>query len=496
MKTLKTLLFVLPFLCFACKSDEEGVLYDSGLVANNNGTYNDESYYPTSGDQYHQEEENAFVDVSQEAVSTFSIDADGASYTNIRRYLNDNTMPPTAAVRTEEMINFFDLDYQHTQTEHPISINGEVSECPWKEGNKLVRIGIKGAPMTVRPTSNFIFLIDVSGSMSSSDKLPMLKKGFNMVVDELGANDRIAIVTYAGSQRVVLQSTSASEKQRIKSAINSLGSGGGTAGAQGIVTAYEIAQQNFIQGGNNRVIVGTDGDFNIGISNRDDLVSLIEEKRKSGVFLTALGVGRGNLNDAMLEQLANHGNGTYEYIDREEQLKNIFIDNFGKLFTVAKDVKVQVKFDANHVKSYRLIGYENRVLNNQDFNDDTKDAGEIGAGQNITALYEIIPQNSEFSGNASACVIDFRYKDPDNEHSKLLSTTILDEGNSFSSSSDFMQFTASIASFSLLLRKSQYKGTSNYGSIIEWLNNTSLLDPNNHKHELKILVQKAQQLDQ
>lgn len=486
MRTVKFLLLILPFLLFSCENGED---YDSVYYEQGNESF-------SGGDQYEQLEENPFVNVSDEAISTFSIDADGASYTNVRRYLNDNTMPPIEAVRTEEMINFFDLDYEYTTTEHPISINGEVSECPWKEKNKLVRIGIKGKPMTERPISNFVFLIDVSGSMSSPDKLEMLKTGFKLLVEELNTRDRIAIVTYAGSQKVILESTSADEKQKINSAINALGSGGGTAGAKGIVTAYEIAQQYFIQGGNNRVIIGTDGDFNVGVSSQDELVALIEKKRESGVFLTALGVGRGNLNDAMLEQLANHGNGTYEYIDNEKQLKNIFIDDFGKLFTVAKDVKVQVKFDANHVKSYRLIGYENRVLNNQDFDDDKKDAGEIGANQNITALYEIVPQDSLFKGNASTCEIDFRYKEPDADDSKLLTTTIIDQGNSFINTSNFMRFTASVASFSMLLRKSAYKGTSSYSNIIDWLNNTNLLDAHDYKNEFKTLVQKAEQLDQ
>jgi Ca-activated chloride channel family protein len=275
----------------------------------------------------------------------------------------------------------------------------------------LIRIGIKGKPLPKanRPGSNFVFLIDVSGSMSSGDKLELLKSGFNLFVDEIGTDDRVAIVTYAGRAGIVLESTPGNQKQKIKDAINSLGSGGSTAGVEGIITAYKIAQESFITGGNNRIILGTDGDFNVGISDREELVKLIEEKRESGIYLTVLGVGRGNLNDAALEQIANNGNGTYEYIDNLEQLKKVFIYEFDKFYAVAKDVKVQVKFNSSNVEAYRLMGYENRVLNEEDFEDDGKDAGEIGANQNITALYEIVPKNNPQYRFVPTFTIDFRY---------------------------------------------------------------------------------------
>ncbi len=445
------------------------------------------------GDNYDEIIENPFINTSDEATSTFSVDADGASYANIRRFIQESQqLPPVNAIRTEELINYFSLDYDYTDTTHPIDLNGEVSTCPWNTSNQLVRIGIKGKPIPEAelPASNFVFLIDVSGSMSSEDKLALLKNGFNLFVDELTDQDRVAIVTYAGNAGLVLPSTSGSQKQTIKDAINSLGSGGSTAGAEGIITAYEIAQQYLIEGGNNRIIIGTDGDFNVGPSSTEELVTLIEEKRELGIFLTVLGVGRGNLNDAALEQIANNGNGTYEYIDTIEQLRKVFIYDFSKFFTVAKDVKVQVQFNPENILAYRLIGYENRVLDNEDFEDDEEDAGEIGANQNITAIYEIIPQANQ-NLNIKALTIDFRYKNPDEDSSIPISLDVFDEGKTFNQSSDYMKFTASVASFAMLLRDSQYKGTSSYTNVISWLDNTSLTDAYNFKAQFRDLVQQA-----
>ncbi|MFC4635803.1 von Willebrand factor type A domain-containing protein [Dokdonia ponticola] len=445
------------------------------------------------GDNYDEIIENPFINTADEAVSTFSVDADGAAYANMRRFIQESQqLPPVNSIRTEELINYFNLDYEYTDTTHPINLNGEISTCPWNASNQLVRIGIKGKPIPEAelPASNFVFLIDVSGSMSSEDKLELLKNGFKLFVDELTDQDRVAIVTYAGNAGLVLPSTPGSQKQTIKDAINSLGSGGSTAGAEGIITAYEIAQQHLIEGGNNRIIIGSDGDFNVGPSSTEDLVTLIEEKRDLGIFLTVLGVGRGNLNDAALEQIANNGNGTYEYIDTIEQLRKVFIYDFSKFFTVAKDVKVQVQFNPENVLAYRLIGYENRILDNEDFEDDEEDAGEIGANQNITAIYEIIPQTNQ-NLNIKALTIDFRYKNPDEDLSIPLSLDVFDEGNTFTQSSDYMQFTASIASFAMLLRDSEYKGTSTYGDIINWLDNTSLADSYNFKAQFRDLVQQA-----
>ncbi len=495
------LILAITVLLSAC-SKESGTDSNEGIFSNNTpGFYasntGNGSNIVLTGDNYTEQTENPFINVSEEDVSTFSIDADGASYANVRRFIQqDNVLPPVGAVRTEELINYFDLNYELPTGIHPIALNGEVSQCPWNSDNKLIRIGIKGEqfPPSLQLRSNFVFLIDVSGSMSNSDKLGLLKEGFKYFVDGLSANDRVSIVTYAGSAGIVLPSTSGDQKTVIKQAIDALGSGGSTAGAQGIITAYDIAQENFIPDGNNRIIIGTDGDFNVGPSSTEDLVSLIEAKRELGIFLTVLGVGRGNLNDAALEQIANNGNGNYEYIDKLEQLKKVFIYEYNKFYTVAKDVKVQVEFNSENVEAYRLIGYENRLLSEEDFEDDTEDAGEIGSGQNITALYEIIPTNNPNYDNVPTFTIDFRYKEPDSNTSIPLDLNIYDTGNTFDQSSDFMKFTASIAAFSMLITDSEYKGTSTYNDVSNWLNSTNLTDPHNFKSELKTLVESAEQL--
>ena len=455
------------------------------------------------GDQYNEIEENPFIDVSTQPISTFSTDADGASYANVRRFIQqDRMIPPKGAVRTEELINYFDLDYEYSDRTHPINLNGEVSQCPWNTDHKLIRIGIKGKPIPKNelPPSNFVFLMDVSGSMSSEDKLTLLKSGFKNFVDELESTDRVAIVTYAGSAGVVLASTAGNEKAKIKRAIDALGSGGSTAGAEGILTAYEIAQANFIDGGNNRIIIGTDGDFNVGPASQEELVKLIEEKRDFGIFLTVLGVGRGNLNDAALEQIANNGNGTYEYIDNIEQLRKVFLYDTQKFFTIAKDVKVQVEFNPDHVESYRLIGYENRVLKEEDFEDDKKDAGEIGANQNVTALYEIVPSNNPvLTTNPTlrsipTFTIDFRYKEPHSDLSVPIQLEIFDEGKAFEEATDFMQFTSALAAFSMLVRGSEYKGSSSYEEVLKWLDRVNLKDEHSFKAEFRGIVEKAKAL--
>lgn len=451
----------------------------------------------TNGDTYGQMTESPFVDVSSQPVSTFSIDADGASYANMRRYvMQENQLPPSDAVRTEEFINYFNLNYDFNNEGHPIDVNGEISQCPWNTDNKLVRIGIKGEPLKVNqvPSSNFVFLIDVSGSMSDPDKLDLLKEGFIDFVDQLDASDRVSIVTYAGTDKILLEPTPGDEKNKIKKAINKLGSGGGTNGAEGINTAYELAEEAFIEGGNNRIIVGTDGDFNIGPSSQSEIVSLIEEKRETGVFLTVLGVGRGNLNDWALEQMANNGNGVYEYIDNVKQLQKVFLYDSYKFFTAAKDVKVQIEFNLAHVSSYRLIGYENRVLSSEDFTNDEKDAGEIGAGQSITALYEIVPTNNHDLRDYPALTIDLRYKAPDSDVSVPMSYDIETNTATFSASSDYMKFTAAVAAYSMLIRGSEYSGTSSYDNVLEWLDQSNLDDPFQFKSEFRTIVEKASSL--
>ena len=438
--------------------------------------------------------ENPFVLTSDENTSTFSIDADGGAYANVRRYLEqDGTLPPPEAVRTEELINYFDLDYPFDNPGHPISLNGEVSGCPWSDTSRLIRIGIEGEsiPEQELPFSNFVFLIDVSGSMGSNDKIGLIKAGMHRFVDQMRDPDHLSIVTYAGSTRVHMGSTSGGDKSSIRRSIDQLETGGGTNGGAGIILAYNEAAANFIPGGNNRIFLATDGDFNVGIADFDELIDLIETKREGGVFLTSLGVGRGNYAEQTLEQIANKGNGTYEYLDKTEQLEKVFFQETGKFYTVAKDVKVQVAFNPDLVKAYRLIGYENRVLENEDFEDDTEDAGEIGAGQNITALYEIIPVSGADARSAPSFTIDFRYKLPDADTSIPLSLEITDEGNDFESASDYSQFTAAVAGFGLVLIDSRYRGTADYNGVLRWLEEAGLEDPHGWKAEFRELVETA-----
>ena len=503
MKNLTLLVLLSTLTLFvSCESDDYAI--DSNDDTRNSADFfgNSEtgSLSPTpTGDNYDDIVENPFIKVSDEATSTFSIDADGASYANVRRYLeSDQALPPAGAIRTEEFINYFDLKYPFEPVgDHPISLNGEVSDCPWADGHKLVRIGIEGEPLpsNIKPASNFVFLIDVSGSMAGEDRLELLKTGFNAVVDQMTADDRVAIVTYGSSSELALSSTPGDQKETIKNAITALGSGGSTAGAEGIMTAYQIAQENLIEGGNNRIIVGTDGAFNVGISDHDSLVALIENKRDFGIYLTVVGVGRGNYNDATLEQIANHGNGTFEYADKPAQIKKVFLHEYNKFFSVAKDVKVQVTFNNDVVDRYRLIGYENRVLENEDFEDDEKDAGEIGADQNITALYEIIPTSGISPLNTPAFEIDFRYKRPDEDTSIPITLEVFDTNTDFASATDWMQFTAGVAAFGLVLRDSEYKGEATYESILNWLNMTDLEDEYGWMAELKTLVETAEDLE-
>ncbi len=484
---MKKLLYIscILWIFTSCSSDLE-----SGLSFDSNDSFEEGEANP---DQAQVILENPFVKVNEEPTSTFSVDADGASYAFTRRsIMENNSKPPQAAIRTEEFLNYFDLDYAFEDTGHPISLNGEVASCPWHEGNKLVRIGIEGAPMPAGqlPNSNYVLLIDVSGSMDDSDRLPMLKDGFIQLLDEMQDDDRVAIVTYAGRSRIELKSTKVEKKSKIICAIEDLKAGGSTAGSAGIIEAYELAESNFIEGGNNRIIVGTDGNFNVGISDQESLLDLIEEKREKGVFLTVLGVGN-NVNDGNLEQIANHGNGNYEYIDNQTQLKKVFVHDYHKYFTVAKDVKVQVSFNPNMVEAYRLIGYENRILSNEDFEDDTKDAGEIGADQNISALYEIIPTGLKGEPNFN---IEFRYKQPDEDNSQLLNLEVFDLGTSFENSSDAMKFVSSVASFGLVLSNSSYKGIANYDLILEWLSTQDLEDKHGFKDEFISIVEKAKTL--
>lgn len=495
---LPILFFFLLILSSCSFQDEANPENRSGL----NGTFNpqlsitEDAWYEPVGVGSNTQEENPFILTAETAISTFSIDADGGSYSNIRRYLEDGRLPPKEVIRTEEIINFFQYEYSDPQNGVPIALNGEMAACPWTSTNQLLRIGIKGKTIKREdmPPANFVFLIDVSGSMRHANKLDLLKEGFLLYTDYMRPQDRIAIVTYSGEAGVLLNSTVGSDKPTIKAAIEQLVAGGSTNGAGGIVKAYEIAEANFISGGNNRVILGTDGDFNVGISSEDGLIELIEEKRASNVFLSVLGVGAGNYQDGKMEQLANHGNGNYEYIDDLEQAQKVFIDEFGKFYTVAKDVKVQINFDPNDVYQYRLIGYENRLLEDQDFEDDTKDAGEIGAGQSINALYELTLLPT-FSTVDPPIHIDFRYKYPGSDVSQGLSLNVYHHNTSFGGASENFRFTAAAAGFGLMLRDSQYKGALTWDEVLAWAGSAQDFDPNGYRAELLTWIQTAKELE-
>jgi Ca-activated chloride channel family protein len=422
--------------------------------------------------------ENVFESPRTSPLSTFSIDVDNASYTNMRRFINNGQKVPKDAVRIEEMVNFFKYQYPQPQNEHPFSINSEYSECPWNSNNKLVRIGLQGKNIENEqlPASNFVFLIDVSGSMSDENKLPLLKQSLKVLVSQLRTEDKVAIVVYAGAAGLVLPPTSGDKKMTIIDALDKLNAGGSTAGGQGILLAYKTAEENYIKNGNNRVILATDGDFNVGASSDNDMQRLIEEKRKSGVFLTCLGYGMGNYKDSKMEVLANKGNGNYAYIDNIQEANRFLGKEFkGSMFAIAKDVKIQIEFNPAHVQAYRLIGYENRKLRPEDFKDDAIDAGELGSGHTVTALYEIIPRNtkspyfdepidlkytvmaepSDKNYNPELATIKFRYKKPDGEKSIEMVNTITNQNVTLRQASSDFKFCSAVAWFGLNLRDSK-----------------------------------------
>jgi len=444
-------------------------------------------------EEYNPLVENPFVKTSGAATSTFSLDADGGAYSNVRRFLRMGSLPPIDAVRTEELINYFNFDYKEPQGNHPISLEGEISECPWAKEHKLMRIGIKGKEMkkAAFPASNIVFLVDISGSMSDQNKLPLLKAGMKMMVKEMRADDYVSIVTYASNPGTALGPTSGDKKNKILRAIDYLAPNGSTNGEGGIKTAYALAKKNFIDGGNNRIILGTDGDFNVGISSQNDLIELIEEEREKGIFLTVVGLGIGNYKEGQMEQLANNGNGTYEYIDDIEQARKVFVEEYNKFFTVAKDVKVQIEFNPDIVSKYRLIGYENRILTTEEFEDDRKDAAEIAAGQSITALYELVTVPNS-TAELNAFEVDFRYKSPNSNKSQLLKLSVSNVVSSFEQASHNHQFASAVAAFSLLLRASEYAGTSDYHKVKEWASRSNGFDPYGYKKEFTELIDWAE----
>lgn len=453
--------------------------------------------------------ENAFKSPLKDPLSTFSIDVDKASYANLRRMLNNGEKVPEDAVKIEEMVNYFHYDYAQPTDEHPFAIYTEAATCPWEEKHQLVRIALQGKtiPTENLPASNLVFLIDVSGSMDSPQKLPLLKSAFKLLVNQLRKKDKVSIVVYAGAAGTVLEPTSGDKKEKIMEALDRLEAGGSTAGAEGIQLAYKLAEKNFIKNGNNRVILATDGDFNVGISSDGELQKLIEEKRKTGVYLTALGFGMGNYKDSKLETLADKGNGNHAYIDTMQEAQKVLGEEFGgTLFTIAKDVKIQVEFNPEKVQAYRLIGYENRLLNDEDFTDDAIDAGEIGSGHTVTAFYEIIPQGvkSEFTKKLPTLkytehtandaytqellTVKFRYKKPNEDSSIEMVKVVPDAVKNLSQTDDDFRFAAAVILFGMKLKNSEFAGKSDYEKVIKLATDAKGNDEQGYRSEFVRLV--------
>ncbi len=502
-----------PYVSNEIEMDEASSYVETGVEKRKQLKKEDDGGENFNTEEYDKIIENTFKDAKQNPLSTFSIDVDNAAYTNVRRYINGSQLPPKGAVRIEEMINYFTYDYPDATDEHPFSFITEISQCPWNTTNKLVHIGIQGKKLNyeeLKP-SNLVFLLDVSGSMSNANKLPLMIKAFKMLLDELDDRDKISIVVYAGAAGVVLPPTPASEKNKIKAALDNLEAGGSTAGGEGIRLAYKLAKDNLIVGGNNRVILATDGDFNIGESSTSTMVELIEEKRKDGIYLTILGLGMGNYKDGRMEQISNAGNGNYFYIDNIKEAEKVFVKEMrANMFTIAKDVKIQIEFNPANVKAYRLIGYENRVMANEDFNNDLKDAGELGAGHTVTALYEIIPVgaganvntsdplkyqnttlNSDGKYSKEIMTLKFRYKPIDSDKSILIETAINDTNIPFDKTSENFRFSASVAAFGMILRDSQFKGTSNFDLVTKLAKESKGKDTDGYRAEFIQLVNSA-----
>ena len=459
--------------------------------------------------------ENEFMAVGGNPLSTFGIDVDRASYSNVRRFIHGGQLPPADAVRIEELINYFTYDLPNPEGPDPFSVHTEVGPAPWNPMHRLVRIGIQGRRIDTKdlPPSNLVFLVDVSGSMQSANKLPLLKSALRMLVNQMRPQDRVAIVVYAGAAGLVLEPTSGANKETILGALSRLEAGGSTAGGAGLRLAYDVARKHRVEGGNNRVILATDGDFNIGPSSDAEMIRLIEQRRNEGTFLTVLGFGTGNLQDAKMEQIANHGNGNYAYIDTAHEAQKVLVQEFGgTLYTIAKDVKLQVEFNPARVQAYRLIGYENRMLAAEDFNDDLEDSGDLGAGHTVTALYEIIPTGVDtgtpirgldelryqrtdervaLRESPEILFVKLRYKDPNGSRSRLLSHAVIDNGTV--PSSDFT-FAASVAAFGMVLRNSKYRGAADLTAVLRWARTSLGRDSKGYRREFVRMVEEARRL--
>jgi Ca-activated chloride channel homolog len=468
---------------------------------------------PGNTEAYARIEDNRFLAAAANPLSTFSIDVDAASYSNVRRFLSQGTLPPPDAVRLEELVNYFSYTYPDQTGSRPFAVSADVGPCAWEPEHRLVRIGLQARKMATRdlPPSNLVFLIDVSGSMQSEDKLPLVKQAFRALVQELRPEDRVAIVVYAGAAGLVLPSTSGADKSTILGAIDRLEAGGSTAGGAGLRLAYDVARENHLSEGNNRVILATDGDFNVGESSDAEMIRLVETRREEGTFLTVLGFGTGNLKDTKMEQMADKGNGHYAYIDSFREAHKVFVREFGgTLFTVAKDVKIQVEFNPARVQSYRLLGYENRILAKEDFADDRKDAGEMGAGHAVTALYEIVPTGASAVAigddsltyqqvtlrpsagrSPELLTIQLRYKEPTGSKSRLLSVPVVDRGQR---GSDDFRFASAVAAFALVLRNSEYKGAADYNLVLSLARQARGEDEEGYRQEFISMVERARAL--
>jgi Ca-activated chloride channel family protein len=456
--------------------------------------------------------DNPFLDALRNPRSTFGVDVDTASYSNVRRFLlQEHRLPPKDAVRIEELVNYFPFDYPQPAGDAPVSVTADVTACPWKSDHRLVRIGVQAKrvdPAAV-PPKNLVFLIDVSGSMNEPDKLPLVVRSLHMLAEQLTARDRLAVVVYAGNEGLALPSTPGDRRDVIFAALDRLSAGGSTNGGAGIRLAYKIARENYIRGGINRVLLATDGDFNVGTTSRGDLVRLLEDERKSGVFLTVLGVGTGNIKDSAMEELADVGNGNYAYLDSDEEARKVLVTQAAStLITVAKDVKVQVEFNPERVRAYRLIGYEDRVMRAEDFKNDARDSGDMGSGHSVTALYEVTPPGVDAptgsvdplryqtagkpTGSREILTVKLRYKQPDGETSQEIDRTLLDAAKGEPSSD--LRFASSVAAFGMLLRASEYKGDASWALVRSTAESAKGADPNGYRAAFLRMVAAAEQL--
>lgn len=496
------------------KRDESGEYASDGPTTEmdisdprrNNPNFNTEGYSHI--------EDNPFLTVGQNPLSTFSVDVDTASYSNMRRFLTQGQLPPKDSVRVEELINYFTYDYKQPDGKDPFSITTEMTDCPWKPGHKLVLVGLQGKRIEKAnlPPRNLVFLIDVSGSMNEPNKLPLVKQALRMLVNELTEKDHVSLVVYAGAAGLVLPPTNGSKKEVIIAALDRLEAGGSTNGGEGIQLAYKTARQHLQKGGVNRVILASDGDMNVGMTSEGDLTRLIEKERESGVFLTVLGFGMGNYKDSTMEKLADKGNGNYAYIDTAFEAKKVLVHEAGaNLVTIAKDVKIQVEFNPAVVQAYRLIGYENRKLRNEDFNDDKKDAGDIGAGHSVTALYEVVPHgvkidlpgvdplkyqvpNGEGAKSGELLTVKFRYKEPDGSTSKLIVRSLDNRPVEWKNASSNLKFATSVAAFGMVLRGSEHKGSASYPMVLALAEQGRGSDERGYRSEFIRLVNMAKEL--